>query len=109
MGKITDMKLGINGFGRIGKLTLWNQLSNKYFKEIVVNTGREVGKSLNDVVNYIVRDSTYGSLPMYLYGCQSGDVIQDVNDSAGTMTIDGMKITFLKKARDPREVEWKDH
>jgi glyceraldehyde 3-phosphate dehydrogenase len=109
MGKGTDMKLGINGFGRIGKLTLWHHVSKKYFREIVVNTGREVGKSLADVVHYIVRDSTYGSLPMYLYGCQSGDVIQEVNDSAGTMTIDGIKITFLKKARDPREVEWKNH
>ena len=109
MGKGTDIKLGINGLGRIGKLTLWHHVSNRYFREIVVNTGREVGKSLADLVHYIVRDSTYGSLPMYLHGCQSGDVIQDVNDSAGTMTINGTKITFLRNARDPREVEWKKH
>ncbi len=32
MGKGTDMKLGINGFGRIGKLTLWHHLSKKYFQ-----------------------------------------------------------------------------
>lgn len=109
MGKSTNMKLGINGFGRIGKLTLWHHVSKKSFREIVVNTGREAGKSLADLVHYVVRDSTYGSLPMYLYGCRSGDVIHDVNDSAGTMTIDGVKITFLRKARDPREVGWKDH
>ncbi len=75
----------------------------------MVNTGREAGKSLADLVHYIVRDSTYGSLPMYLYGCQTGDVIQNVNDAAGTMTIDGINITFLRKDRDPREIEWKNH
>ena len=35
--------LGINGLGRIGKLTLWHHIGRKYFKEIVVNQGREVG------------------------------------------------------------------
>ena len=109
MGKGTAVKLGINGFGRIGKLTLWHHVSKKYFSEIVVNTGREVGTSLADLIHYIIRDSTYGSLPLYLHGCQSGDVIRDVDDSTGTMTIDGLKITFLRKARDPREVEWKKH
>jgi glyceraldehyde 3-phosphate dehydrogenase len=74
MGKSDDRKLGINGLGRIGKLTLWNHVSKKYFREIVVNIGREAGKSLNDVVHYIVRDSTYGSLPMYLYGCRADEV-----------------------------------
>ncbi len=113
MGKSTDRKLGINGLGRIGKLTLWNQVSKKYFREIVVNIGREAGKSLDDVVHYIVRDSTYGSLPMYLYGCKagrdSGEVIQDVDETAGTMTIDGVKVTVLRSARDPREIGWKNH
>ena len=109
MGKSTDMKLGINGLGRIGKLTLWHHLSKKYFREIVVNTGREAGKSLADLVHYIVKDSTYGSLPMYLYGCGHGDIIENINDTAGTMTIDGITITFLRKDRDPGEIEWRKH
>ncbi len=113
MGKIADRKLGINGLGRIGKLTLWNHVSKKYFRDIVVNIGRGVGTSLSDVVHYIVRDSTYGSLSMYLYGCgagrDSGKVIQNVDETAGTMTIDGVKITVLRSARDPREIGWKDH
>ncbi len=61
--------LCINGLGRIGKLTLWHHLSRKHFKEIVINIGRSVGNSLDDIAHYISRDSTYGSLPMYLYGC----------------------------------------
>jgi glyceraldehyde 3-phosphate dehydrogenase (phosphorylating) len=113
MGKSADRKLGINGLGRIGKLTLWNHVAKKYFSEIVVNIGRGVGTSLSDVVHYIVRDSTYGSLPMYLYGCMagrdSGEVIQNVDETAGKMTIDGVKITVLRSARDPREIGWKDH
>ena len=52
------MKLGINGFGRIGKLTLWDHISKKYYKDIIVNIGREAGNSLNDIAQYIVRDST---------------------------------------------------
>ena len=36
--------LGINGIGRIGKLTLWNHLNLRHFDRIVINAGREVGK-----------------------------------------------------------------
>ncbi len=106
MGKKTGLKLGINGLGRIGKLMLWHHVSKKYFKEIVVNVGREVGSSLEDIAHYIVRDSTYGSLPMYLHGCQSGDIISDIDDSRGTMIIDGTKVTILRESRNPKELDW---
>ncbi len=53
--------LGINGLGRIGKLTLWNHIGRKYFSEIVVNIGRKVGTNLEDIALYIEKDSTYGS------------------------------------------------
>ncbi len=101
--------LGINGLGRIGKLTLWHHLSRKHFKEIVINIGRSVGNSLDDIAHYISRDSTYGSLPMYLYGCGCGDIISDVNDSKGTMNIDGVKVTILRTTRNPAEIGWKDY
>ncbi|MBE9542810.1 MAG: glyceraldehyde-3-phosphate dehydrogenase, partial [Proteobacteria bacterium] len=78
-------------------------------KEMIVNVGREVGSSLNDIAQYIVRDSTYGSLPMYLYGCKCGEIVSDINDSKGTMTIDGVGITFLRKSRNPKELDWKHH
>ena len=38
--------LGINGLGRIGKLTLWYQVDRDDFDSIVVNVGRDVGTSL---------------------------------------------------------------
>ena len=54
------MKLGINGLGRIGKLTLWHHVSKKYFSGVVINIGREVGRSLEDLAAAIERDSSYG-------------------------------------------------
>ena len=38
----SDMKLGINGLGRIGKLTLWHHVARKYFDELIVNVGSSV-------------------------------------------------------------------
>jgi glyceraldehyde 3-phosphate dehydrogenase len=35
--------LGINGLGRIAKLTLWEHIRLKHFDGFVVNIGREVG------------------------------------------------------------------
>ena len=49
----SNLKLGINGLGRIGKLTLWHHIARKYFGEIVVNVGRRVGGSLEDLAHYI--------------------------------------------------------
>ncbi len=103
------MKLGINGLGRIGKLTLWHHIARKSFQEIVVNIGREVGTSLQDVANYIEKDSTYGWLPVYLYGHKAGRVIENLNEAEGTMTIDGVPVRILRKHRNPAEIGWKDY
>jgi glyceraldehyde 3-phosphate dehydrogenase len=102
-----ELKLGINGLGRIGKLTLWHHISRRYFQEIVVNIGRQVGNSLHDIAQYIVRDSTYGSLPVYLHGCCGGEVVSDVDDANGTMKIDGIKVTVRRESRQPAETGWK--
>ena len=101
-------KLGINGLGRIGKLSVWHHVGRKYFDEIVVNIGREVGTSFSDMVHYIERDSTYGSLASYLYGFRAEPVIRDVDENACAMTIDGVKVTFLRETRVPSEIAWRD-
>ncbi|MBW1806031.1 MAG: glyceraldehyde-3-phosphate dehydrogenase [Deltaproteobacteria bacterium] len=103
------LKLGINGLGRIGKLTLWHHVARKYFDEIVVNVGREIGCSLSDIALYIERDSTYGSLHAYLYGHRAERVITDLDDGMGSMKIDGVTVRFLKSARDPKEIGWDEH
>ena len=100
------MKLGINGLGRIGKLSLWHHVSRKHFSEIVVNLGREVGRGLNDIAASIEKDSTYGRLSTYLHGHKGGRVIQDLREEAGTMTVNGVPVTILRKARNPKDIQW---
>jgi glyceraldehyde 3-phosphate dehydrogenase len=100
------MALGINGFGRIGKLTLWHHVGRKYFTEVVVNIGREVGKSLEDIAHYIERDSIYGTLHGFLYGCYSKPVIKALDEAAGTMDVDGIHVKFLRTERNPRNIGW---
>jgi len=111
-GKIfSDKKsvLGINGLGRIGKLTLWNHIARKHFSEIVVNIGRRAGTRLEDVALYIEKDSSYGSLHHYLYGYTAESLITDIDDHNGTMRIDGIPVTVLRESRNPRNIPWKDH
>ncbi|MDQ7787181.1 MAG: glyceraldehyde 3-phosphate dehydrogenase NAD-binding domain-containing protein [Thermodesulfovibrionales bacterium] len=98
--------LGINGMGRIGKLSLWNHISRKYFSEIVVNIGRKAGTSLQDIALYIEKDSSYGSLHQFLYGYKAGRVIENVNEEKGTMTIDGIPVTILRESRNPLTIPW---
>jgi glyceraldehyde 3-phosphate dehydrogenase len=101
--------LGINGLGRIGKLTLWNHIGRKYFSEIVVNIGRKAGTKLEDVALYIEKDSTYGSLHQYLHGYKAERVIRNVNEDKGTMLIDGVPVTILRESRNPRDIAWKNN
>ncbi len=104
-----DLKLGINGFGRIGKLTLWHHVNRKFFREIVVNIGRESGTSLADIAHYVERDSSYGSLHGFLYGNNADPVVRDIDETAGSMMIDGLTVRFLRSSRDPAKVEWQAH
>jgi glyceraldehyde 3-phosphate dehydrogenase len=101
--------LGINGFGRIGKLTLWNHIGRKYFSEIVVNLGRKAGTSLKDIALYIEKDSTYGLLHTYLHGYKAKRIIENLNEERGSMTIDGIPVTILRESRNPLHIAWKDH
>ena len=102
-------KIGINGFGRIGKLTVWHHISRKYFNEIVVNVGRQVGNGMEDLAHYMERDSTYGLLSSYLYGFKGKPVITDIDETNGTMMVDGTKVTFLRCARNPADIAWQEN
>lgn len=108
-GSGKGMKLGINGLGRIGKLAVWHHVGRKYFDEIIVNIGREVGTSLADIAHYVERDSTYGLLHGFIYGCQSASLISDLNEDSSTMIIDGIKVRFLRSFRNPVQLDWRAH
>ena len=104
-----DFALGINGFGRIGKLTLWHHIGRKRFTDIVVNIGRQAGTSLSDIAHYVERDSTYGLLQNYLNGYQAQPVIEEIDEKSGSMYIDGVRVHFLRTARNPVEIAWQAH
>ncbi|MGE5383959.1 MAG: glyceraldehyde 3-phosphate dehydrogenase NAD-binding domain-containing protein [Omnitrophica WOR_2 bacterium] len=99
--------LGINGAGRIGKLTIWNHILNKHFGGLVVNAGRGVGKDLEALIHNITHDSTYGSLTHFLYG-HSGKKceIKILDSQQNLVEIDGMPVKFLLSNRNPREINW---
>ncbi|MDH4317366.1 MAG: glyceraldehyde 3-phosphate dehydrogenase N-terminal domain-containing protein, partial [Desulfobulbaceae bacterium] len=103
------MKLGINGLGRIGKLSLWHHVSRQYFPEIVINLGRDVGKGLHDIAAYIEKDSTFGRMSTYLHGHKGGRCIENLNEQAGTMTVNGIPVKFLRTSRNPKDINWKEH
>ncbi len=106
--RLVPMKLGINGLGRIAKLSIWHHVERQYFSELVVNTGREVGMNLQDVALFIEKDSTYGALHNYLYGYRARRVIEELDEKSGSMRVNGVKVTILRKHRNPAEIGWRD-
>jgi glyceraldehyde 3-phosphate dehydrogenase (phosphorylating) len=104
-----SINLGINGFGRIGKLALWHHVGRQYFDEIVINIGRPAGTSLADIAHYLQRDSTYGSLHSYLYGYQAKPVIETLDETEGSMLVNGVKVHFLRSERNPAAIPWHQH
>lgn len=107
-GEKSPLKLGINGLGRIGKLTVWHQVARGYFSGLVINLGREAGKGLEDIASYIERDSTYGYLGQYLYGHKAGRVIENLNEEHGTFEVNGTPVTILRQDRNPKDLPWKN-
>ncbi|CCK82153.1 type I glyceraldehyde-3-phosphate dehydrogenase [Desulfobacula toluolica] len=101
--------LGINGLGRIGKLSLWHHAGRKYFDNIVINIGRDVGKSFQDIIHYMERDSTYGRLDSFLHGYQAEPVITDVDEANSSLTVNGVKVKILRDHRNPKDIQWAEH
>jgi glyceraldehyde 3-phosphate dehydrogenase len=101
--------LGINGLGRIGKLSLWHHVSRTYFSELIVNVGRPVGRDLEAVCSVIEKDSTYGSIHRFLFGVNAEPCVHIVDREAGRLEVAGTPVTILQRARDPREIGWREH
>ncbi len=105
----TVRTLGINGLGRIGKLTLWYHLGHDDFDRFVVNTGRTVGTSLDALVQYLSKDTTYGPLHRFLHGAGATRDMEVVDEERGLISAYGKEIQVLRQGRDPREIPWRDH
>jgi len=100
--------LGINSLGRIGKLTLWNQLVTRHFDGVVINLGRKTGKKIDDLIQALETDSTYGDLGTFLYGQKARrDLITVVDAEQLLFDIDGMPVKILTEQRNPAAIPWK--
>lgn len=109
MGLERRRALGINGLGRIGKLTLWHQAARGYFDHLVVNVGRQVGKNLEAVCGVIEKDSTYGSMHRFLFGVNAEPCIRIADRGKNLLEVAGVPVTVLQAARNPREIGWRAH
>ena len=87
--------LGINGLGRIGKLTVWHHVQRKHFDKLAVNLGREVGTGLEAVCGAIERDSTYGSMHRFLFGVSAEPCIKIIDREQRLLEIAGVPVTVL--------------
>ncbi len=105
-GALSGMKIGINGLGRIGKLTVWHHVARRTFDELVVSIGRQAGTSLADIAHYLERDSSYGALHAFLHGHIAKPVIGEVNEEQGTIDVDGVCVRLLREARNPADIDW---
>ncbi|HPR22604.1 MAG TPA: glyceraldehyde 3-phosphate dehydrogenase NAD-binding domain-containing protein [Candidatus Sabulitectum sp.] len=101
--------LGINGLGRIGKLTLWHHLGAGEYDRFVVNTGREVGTSLESIAHYLSRDSTYGNLHRWLEGNRGKPDCVVVSEKNGLLKMHGKEVQVLREARNPVDIPWRDN
>ncbi len=87
-------RIGINGFGRIGRLTF--RTINQYHK------GKLEVAAINDLTDTATNahllkwDSTYGAYP------------GTVEAGEGVLTVDGKKIKSFAE-RDPGNIPWQDH
>ena len=87
--------LGINGLGRIGKLTLWHHLGQDEFDRIVINTGRQVGTSLDALAQYISKDTTYGALHRFLNGQKGVPDVKVVDEERGLLSAHGKELSLI--------------
>ncbi|MCG3203818.1 MAG: Glyceraldehyde-3-phosphate dehydrogenase [Elusimicrobia bacterium] len=85
------VKVGINGFGRIGRLALKAGLQNKELEFVAVNDLTDA-KTLAHLFKY---DSTFGIYP------------GNVGSEAGAIVVDGKKIKVISE-RDPGKLPWKE-
>ncbi|HET7390590.1 MAG TPA: glyceraldehyde 3-phosphate dehydrogenase NAD-binding domain-containing protein, partial [Nitrososphaeraceae archaeon] len=92
-------RLGINGFGRIGRCFLKVALKDKEFKDMV------------DIVaiNDLTDATTLAHLFKYdsVFGKFDGDVQIRKNNSTSSLIIDGFEIKVISE-RDPTMLPWKD-
>jgi len=90
----TIAKVGINGFGRIGRLVTRIATTNNKVKILAINGG---GRKLDHMVYMFKYDSMHGRF--------QGDVTTEGDD---TLVVNGHKIKVFS-SRNPEEINWQDY
>ncbi len=85
------IRVGINGFGRIGRCTFKQLVSDDRFEVVGINDLAD----LDDLAYLLKYDSVHGWYP------------RKVETSEGKLVVDGNKISFTEE-RDPAELPWGD-
>ena len=86
------LKVGINGFGRIGRMSMRAAMKQDKFKVVAINDLAD-NASLAHLLKY---DSVYGILDAEITGDENG------------FEIDGDKVAVYSE-RDPAKIPWKEH
>jgi len=86
------VKVGINGFGRIGRLVFRAGYKSKSFEIVAVNDLPVGTKVLSHLLKY---DSTFGELPSIVEAKES------------SLTVDGKEVKVLSY-KSPAEIPWQD-
>ena len=86
------VKVGINGFGRIGRNVFRQALNNKEVEIVAINDLTDA-EMLAHLLKY---DSVHGKLDAEIK-VENDDII-----------VDGQKVHVFSE-RDPKDISWKDH
>ena len=66
---------------------------------------------MDHLIQMIEKDSSYGRLSTYLHGYAGGGrrVMENLDEAAGTMTIDGIPVKVLTSERNPKDIPWREN
>lgn len=97
----------VNGQGRIGKEFIWWEAARGNFSRIVINLGRQAGIGLDNYLQALTHDSTYGGLDQWLNGInRKHQVVGNADSGANTFTLNNVPVQLLTTARNPQDINW---
>ena len=104
MSEARPMKLGINGLGRIGRLSLWYHVSKRTFSGMVSSIGHHENQGQKEIGSAVERDRTYSRPGSYLYRYKYPRVVENLEKKTNRMSVDEAPVTVLGKGRAPGEI-----